>query len=62
MHRATCVFMGIAFALLLVMIMLQILPVVQYVHRDVMHFRTYSTMNVLASWAFLNSFTNRGYK
>lgn len=54
--------MGIAFALLLVMIMLQILPVVQYVHRDVMHFRTYSTMNVLASWAFLNSFTNRGYK
>ena len=28
----------------------------------VMHFFTYSTMNVLASWAFLNSFMNKGYK
>jgi hypothetical protein len=62
MQRATFIFIGLALALLFVIIIEQIFVVEQYVHRDVMNFFTYSTMNVLASWTFLNSFTNKGYK
>lgn len=60
MQRATFVFIGIAFALLFVIIIAQIFAVEQYVQREVMHFFTYYTMKLFASWAFLNNFTNRG--
>jgi hypothetical protein len=49
MQRATFIFIGLALALLLVMIIEHIFVVEQYVHKDVMHFFTYSTINVLAS-------------
>lgn len=62
MQRATFIFIGLAFALLLVIIIEHIFVVEQYVHKDVIHFFTYSTINVLASWAFLNNFTNNGSK
>lgn len=51
-----------ALELLFVIIIWQIFALVQYVHKNFMHFLTSSTMKELASWDFLKSFKNKGYK
>jgi hypothetical protein len=49
MQSATLIFMGIALALLFVIIIQDIFDVEQYVQSEVMHFLTYSTMKEFAS-------------
>ena len=58
MHNATFSFTGAALEFEFDTIMGHIFEVEQYVHNEIVHFRTSSTINVFASWAFLNNFTN----
>lgn len=62
MHKAIFNLTAIAFAWQFVKIIDVILFVEQYSHRDVIHFRTSSTIKLLASCDFLKSLTKIGYK
>ncbi len=54
-HNATLSLTGIAFVWEFITIIDVILPEVQYIHNDDIHFLTYSTIKELASCDFLNS-------